>query len=115
MIGLLLCAAALFLGYETKGLLIGESVDKETLAGIRKIAESESGVEKARKILTIYAGPDNVGLTLELKFNKGIDVRELRTAIRNIERNVKDKYPKIERVYYALESLSDEGLEDELP
>ena len=89
VIGLLLGTAALFLGYETKSLIVGEAVDAKTRAGIQKIAESEPGVEKTNKILSIYVGPDDVSLTLELEFKKGIDARELRTAIRNIERGVK--------------------------
>src|SRR6185436_10073903 len=64
LIGVLLCSVALFLGRESKSLLIGEAVDKETLSGIKEIAESEPDVEGAVKILTIYIGPDEVAATL---------------------------------------------------
>ena len=110
LIGLLLCIPAFILGYESKSLLIGEAVDKETLRGIRQIAESEADVEKALKILTIHIGPDDVALTLELKFAKGISGVSLRKAIRHIETAVRKKYPEITRVYYEAESLSDEEL-----
>ena len=83
LIGLLLSAVALFLGYESKGLLIGEAVDKETLRGIRQIAEAEPTVEKTLKILTIYFGAKDVLLTLELQFAKDVTAPELRTAIRD--------------------------------
>ncbi|MEP6900426.1 MAG: cation diffusion facilitator family transporter [Actinomycetota bacterium] len=109
-IGLLLCLVALFLGYETKGLLIGEAVDKLTLHGIRRIAEAEPKVEKALKILTIYFGAKEVLLTLELQFAKDISAADLRVAIRRIERDVKAKYPDITRVYYEAESLSEREL-----
>jgi cation diffusion facilitator family transporter len=111
IIGLLLCSAALFLGYETKSLLIGEAVDEETINGIRKIAELETGVERAKSIRTIYLGPDNVALTLELQFAIDVDACELRTAIRQIERKVKKKFPEISEVYYEAESLSERTLE----
>ena len=111
VIGLLLCGAALFLGYETKSLLIGEAVDRETIDGIRKIVAMENHVEQAKKVRTIYLGPDNVVLTLELQFAIDVDARELRTAIRQIERNVKKKYPQISEVYYEAESLSERTLE----
>jgi cation diffusion facilitator family transporter len=113
-IGLLLCVVALFLGYEAKGLLIGEAVDKRTLHGIRRIAEAEPKVEKALKILTIYFGASEVLLTLELKFAKDITATDLRIAIRRIERDVKEKYPEITRVYYEAESLSERELENEV-
>ncbi|CAN5478901.1 cation diffusion facilitator family transporter [soil metagenome] len=109
-IGLLMCAAALILGKETKSLLIGESVDKETVDGIRRIVESEAGVQTANKIRTIYLGPDDVALTLELRFEKGISAGNLRTAIRKIKHNVKEHYPFIIAVYYEVESIPDWNL-----
>ena len=106
LIGVLLCVVALFLGYETKGLLIGEAVDAETIHGVRKIAEAEPKVEKAVKVLTIHFGPNEVLLTLELRFVKDISATDLRVAIRRIELAVREKYPDITRVYYEAESLS---------
>jgi cation diffusion facilitator family transporter len=110
LIGVLLCFVALILGAESRSLLIGEAVDKETLRGIRQIAESEPCVEKALKILTIFIGPNDVALTLELRFERGVEAVALRTAIRHIEQSVKEKYPRINRVYYEAESLSDQEL-----
>jgi divalent metal cation (Fe/Co/Zn/Cd) transporter len=112
LIGLLLCIVALLLGYETKGLLIGEAVDTEVINGVRKIAEAEPKVEKAVKVLTIHFGPNEVLLTLELKFVKGISATDLRVAIRRIELAVREKYPEITRVYYEAESLSVEEIKE---
>ncbi len=106
LIGVLLCLVALLLGYETKGLLIGESVDPKTIAGVRQIAETEPTVEKAVKVLTIHFGPSEVLLTLELKFVKGISATDLRVAIRRIELAVREKFPEITRVYFEAESIS---------
>ena len=106
LIGVLLCLVALLLGYETKGLLIGEAVDPKTIEGVRKIAEAEPKVEKAVKVLTIHFGPSEVLLTLELRFVKDISATDLRVAIRRIELAVREKYPEITRVYYEAESLS---------
>jgi cation diffusion facilitator family transporter len=106
LIGVLLCLVALLLGYETKGLLIGESVDPKTIDGVRKIAEAEPKVEKAIKVLTIHFGPNEVLLTLELRFVKDISATDLRVAIRRIELDVREKFPEITRVYFEAESLS---------
>jgi cation diffusion facilitator family transporter len=107
LIGVLLCCVALFLGYESRSLLIGEAVSKETIRAIREIAESDPNVEKALKILTIYIGPDDVAVTLELKFNKDITAVQLRHAVRRIERTIREKYPRIRHVFYEAESLSE--------
>ena len=107
MIGILLCIVALFLGYESKSLLVGEAVDEETLDGIRKIVEAQPEVKKALKILTIYSGPNDVVLTLELDFTDGISAVDLRKVIRRIELLVKEKYTDVRRVYYEAESLTE--------
>ncbi|MEP7214092.1 MAG: cation diffusion facilitator family transporter [Acidobacteriota bacterium] len=107
LIGALLWVVALFLGYESKSLLVGEAVDRETLRGIRTIAEAQPEVEKALKILTIYSGPNEVVLTLELDFADGISAVDLRKVIRRIENLVKEKYSDVARVYYEAESLSE--------
>ena len=112
LIGVLLCLVALLLGYETKGLLIGESVDSETITEVRKIAEAEPKVEKAVKILTIHFGPSEVLLTLELKFVKSISATDLRVTIRRIELAIREKFPEITRVYYEAESLSVEEIKE---
>ena len=110
LIGVLLCCVALFLGAESKSLLIGEAVSPETIDGIREIAESEKDVAKAKKILTIYIGPDDVAATLELEFKKDISGAELRRAVRRIEMAIKEKYPRIKNVFYEAESLSEREL-----
>ena len=108
LIGILLCLVALFLGVESKSLLIGEAADKETLHGIRRIAESEQQVERALRILTIYIGPDDVAVVLELQFSKTVSLADLRSAIRRIEHSVKETYPIVKHVFYDAESLADE-------
>jgi cation diffusion facilitator family transporter len=110
LIGILLCGVALFLGAESKSLLIGEAVGPEILKGIREIAESEKDVEKAIKILTIYIGPDDVAATLELEFKENISAAELRRAVRRIEMAIKEKYPRIRNVFYEAASLSEKEL-----
>ena len=110
VIGLLLCSVALFLGAESKSLLIGEAVSPETVKGIREIAESEKDVDKVKKILTIYIGPDDVAATLELEFKHDITAAELRRAVRRIEMAIKDKYPRVKKVLYEAESLTEKQL-----
>jgi cation diffusion facilitator family transporter len=100
LIGVLLCCVALFLGAESKSLLIGEAADKETIRGIRRLAEGEPHVEEVLKILTIYIGPDDVAVTLELKFQSTISATELRHTIRKIELAIRNEYPAVKRVYF---------------
>jgi cation diffusion facilitator family transporter len=113
LIGLLLGLVALFLGYETKGLLIGEAVDTGMLREIRAIAQSDESIEKVANALTLHLGAHDILLTLELHFRKNISAPDLRTAIRRVEDNIKAKYPDITRIYFEAASLSEKELEEE--
>ncbi len=106
LIGILLCAVALLLGYETKSLLIGESLDEEKLDEIRQIINSEPNVVEVVNTRTIYSAPDRVLLTLELKFAKGISSDDLRRTTQSLEKAVCEKFPEIAKVFYEAASLS---------
>ena len=106
VIGILLCMVALLLGRESKSLLIGEAADADTLRGITEIAKADPHVEGVTKLLTIYMGPDDVAATLELNFKDEISAVQLRHSVRNIQLSIRDKFPKIKRVYYEAASLA---------
>jgi divalent metal cation (Fe/Co/Zn/Cd) transporter len=57
IIGLILAATAAWLAYETKGLLIGESANKEVIQGIRKIAQSYGNIRHINEILPCTWAP----------------------------------------------------------
>lgn len=46
IIGLILGGTAIWLAYETKGLLIGESANTRIVEGIRALVRSSEGVDK---------------------------------------------------------------------
>ena len=108
LIGLLLCAVAWLMGYETKELIIGEAVDAETLTGIRQVVEAEPKVEAMINALTTYIGSDDVALGLELRYAKNASSIEINRAIRRVEKDVRAKYPAIKRIFYAAGSLSED-------
>lgn len=108
LIGLLLCGVALLLGYETKSLLIGESLEKDKQEDIRRIAMEENGVERVLQMLTIYGAPNSVVLTLELQFVRNISGDDLRSTIRRLEQTIRDKHPEIRKVFYEAASLCGE-------
>ncbi|PVV83777.1 cation diffusion facilitator family transporter [Dehalogenimonas alkenigignens] len=105
MIGLLLMAVAFILGFETKGLLLGEGVDAQTLADIRKRVESDPAVNKATDILTMYVGPEALLINLGVNFKNGVTAEQTYEAIRRIESDIRGEYPEATRVYIETESL----------
>jgi cation diffusion facilitator family transporter len=108
MIGLLLGAVSIFLAYESKGLLIGEGVDDETLSRIRKLVEADEGVAHLSRLLTVYFGPHEVLLTLDLKFRDELSAAGVRAAVKRVQATVREKHPDITRIYFASESVAQE-------
>lgn len=106
MIGLVLGFVSFILAYESKGLLIGEGVDRETLRRIRKLVERDQAVEHVSRLLTMYFGPHEVLLTLEVKFRDELSMVAMRNAIGRIQKSVKQDHPDITRIYFASESIS---------
>ena len=105
VIGLLLMAVAFVLAFETKGLLLGEGVDAETLADLKRRVESDPAIDRAGDILTMYMGPHNLLVNLGVAFKPGTTAEEMHDSIRRVERNLQEAYPECTRVYIEAESL----------
>ncbi|MHB1342038.1 MAG: cation diffusion facilitator family transporter [Coriobacteriia bacterium] len=105
IIGLLLMSVAWLLGVETKGLLLGEGADAETLASIREAVESDRSVDRAGEILTMYMGPSELIVNLGVQFKSTLGAEEIHDAIHRIETAISVKHPECTRVYIEVESL----------
>jgi len=75
LIGLLLGAVAVLIGYKAKELIIGEAIEPEMLDDIRTIVKSESGVQEMIGASSIYVGPHNASLILDLHFRIVLPLR----------------------------------------
>src|SRR5689334_19576649 len=109
VIGLLLCAVAVLMVYESKGLLIGEGLDAETLKTVRKKVEDDPAVERVRALYTLYLGPHEVLLTIELRFHSHISALEVRQAVRRLQKSIQSCHPDIKRIFFGAESLTEDG------
>jgi len=103
-IGLILAGTAAWLAYETKGLLIGESANKEVLRGVRRIAESHSDIQHVNEILTLHMGPDFILLNLSVDFDNAVSAGDVEQSIAALDREIKQAYPKIKRIFVEAEA-----------
>jgi cation diffusion facilitator family transporter len=106
VIGLLLCVVAMLMAYESKGLLIGEGLDRETLQAVRKLVEADSAVERVQHLHTLYLGAHDVLLTIELRFRNTISALEVREAVTRIRREIRGRHPDVKRIFFGAESIS---------
>ncbi len=99
LIGVLLAGVAVLLMRESRGLLIGEGIKPETAAAIRSIASSQAKVRDVGRVLSMYVGPDDALVTMDLDFDEGTAADEAAQAIAEVERRVRERFPKIRRLF----------------
>lgn len=105
-IGLLLVGVAIFLIRETKGLLIGEGVDRATFDDLQQIARRHAAVEQVRPPLTSYLGPEDVILALDVQFRRNLTAQQVEQAIDDLQDEIRAKYPEFKRIFIEAKSLS---------
>jgi cation diffusion facilitator family transporter len=103
VIGLILGGTAIWLAYETKGLLIGESANKDVVAGIRAIAADTPQIEYLNEVLTMHMGPDFILANLSIDFQHHIDADAVERTIADIDRRIKHVYPQVRRIFIEAE------------
>jgi cation diffusion facilitator family transporter len=106
LIGLLLVGVAVVLIRESRGLLIGEGIRPETAQAIRSIALAQPKVRHVGRVLSMYVGPDDVLLTMDLDCDDGTSVADAAAAIRTIEQQVRERFPVIRRIFIEAGSAS---------
>jgi len=99
LIALILAGTATALAYESKGLLIGESVFPETKAAIQALLQSDPRIAVTNEILTMHLGPDDVLLNLSVDFRDALSSAEVEDAISELESTIKAKFPVVRRVF----------------
>ena len=104
LIGLILAGTAIWLAYETKSLLIGESANQEIVNGIRKSAQSHSIVEHVNEILTMHMGPDFVLANISLDFSDSAKTGDIEKTINQLDGQLKKQFPILKRIFVEAES-----------
>lgn len=107
LIGLILMGVAFLLARESKGLLVGEGVEPKVLAAMRALVAADEAVECVGDIRTMYLGPHDLLVNLDVAFRSQLRAEGIHDAIMRIENGMKREYPEVQRVYVEVESLRD--------
>lgn len=107
LIGVILTLIAVFLAYESKGLLIGEGADPEMAKSILDLAIADPAVQETKPPLTMYFGPHEVFLALDITFNKDQSTKDLEDAITRLEKTIRTKHPIIKRIFIEANAIAE--------
>ena len=106
LIGVILATVAIFLVYESKGLLIGEGADPQTVASLKNITQADPAVKKVIRVLTLYFSPQEVLLNLEIQFQPNLSTEKLAVAVERLEKQIRQEHPEIKQIFVEAKSLS---------
>jgi cation diffusion facilitator family transporter len=108
LIGLLLIGMAVFMLRETRGLLVGEGVDATTLASLQEIAAADPAVRSLRPPLSMYLGPAEAFLALDVRFGQELSAQQVEAAVGRLEKAIRARHPEFKRIFVEAESFAPE-------
>jgi cation diffusion facilitator family transporter len=99
LIGAVLIGISTILLFESKSLLMGESISKRNIHKIISITESDPSVQKVKKHFSMYMAPEEVVLQLVASFNQDLTTHEITDAIQRIITNIQKRFPRIKQIF----------------
>ena len=106
VIGLLLMLVAVFLVAKTKALLVGLGVDEPTLLSLATIVKANPGVENFRPPLTMYLGPTDVVLALDVDFRGNLSSKAVEETIEALQTSIKAVHPEFQHIFIEAKALA---------
>ena len=107
-IGVLLIGMAIFMLKETRGLLVGEGIDAATRASLQALAKADPAVQSIRPPLSMYLGPAEAFLALDVRFQQDLTAQQVEDAVGRLEKAIRAKHPEFKRIFVEAESFAPE-------
>jgi divalent metal cation (Fe/Co/Zn/Cd) transporter len=114
-IGLVLLVLALFLAYETKELLIGESATKKDRETIREVIGDIPEIRECGNLLTMHMGPNDILVNIEVEFVDDLSTDEVEAAVDRIESRIKQAVPAVTKIYIEAQAVRKKLAEVSIP
>lgn len=102
LIALVLAVTALWLAWETKGLLIGESANSEVVADIERIAAELDGIREVREVRSMHMGPHYIIVSLAAVLTRGGNTDGGRTMAL-LEERIRAAHPRVKQLFVKAE------------
>ncbi len=99
IIGFILAGTAMWLAFETKGLLIGESANMHVVNGIKKITKTYDKIEHVNEVLTIHMGPEFILVNISVEFIDEATATEIDDTVSQLDAEIKNEYENVKRIF----------------
>lgn len=105
LIGVLLITVSLFFAVECKDLLIGEGLMTDDIKKITDILDQDERVTAYKRPLSLYFGPNEVLVNLDVNFKDELTSDEIELSVDNIETQIKQAIPAVNRIFIEAETI----------
>lgn len=105
LIGILLVSVSLFFAVECKDLLIGEGLMPNDLKKITTILDEDPQVGVYKRPLSLYFGPNEVLVNLDVTFERGMNSSQIEAAVDRLESKIKAAIPTVNRIFIEAETV----------
>jgi len=99
IIGFILAVTAMWLAFETKGLLIGESANMHVVNGIKKITRTYDKIEHVNEVLTVHMGPEFILVNISVEFRDEATATEIEDTVSQLDTEIKNAYENVKRIF----------------
>jgi len=100
LIGVLLACTALFMGNETKSLLLGESADPALLRKIRLLLLREDSITRVIHIRSLHLGAEDILLAIKAEFSERLNVEQICNLINSLENEIRAQFPEVNKIFF---------------
>ncbi|HEY4187436.1 MAG TPA: cation diffusion facilitator family transporter [Polyangia bacterium] len=109
LIGMVLMVEAALLGYECRGLIIGEAARPRVIAEVRRLLAHHPGIGSVERVRTLQLGPDSVMLVLGLRPDPTMSVGDAGRFGAALTAEIREAIPVVKHIVYDLEPSHDGG------
>ncbi len=99
LIGILLMVSGLFLGYEMKHLIVGESVDPSIKKSIYELINNYEGINKIIQIDIVVIGKDAYLLLGNIDYDDKLDDMQISNINNQLFDRIKKEHPKVSDIF----------------
>jgi len=99
LIGLILIVISLLLVRESRSLLMGEPVSRQTIKKITSLVEADPSIVKLKRNLSTYLAPEEVVLQLTAIFKKDLTTEQITHSIHTISKQIQKQFPLIKQIF----------------
>lgn len=103
VIGVVLMAEAGLLGFECRGLIVGEPARALVIADVRRALAHHPGIGRIVELRTLQLGPDSVMLVLGIRADGSMRVDEMERLAAHLATEIRKGTPAIQHIVYDLD------------